>query len=105
MRTEFDPTPPHNRVPDYSACPKCVRELRPEPFATDYVTMHNQLWGFCTRHHTRWYVTRAMYGFPDISNRPAALTKGYREVTPLHRFAWANRDIASLPPSTLDEPR
>ena len=101
MRT--DPTPPHRRVSDYSACPKCVAKLRAEPYATDFINAYGILWGFCVRQHLRWAVTREFFvgPIPDISRRPAILFLGYTEVHRITRFSAANpnRDIAALIPA------
>src|SRR5262245_1029755 len=86
MRTEFRTSPPNERISDHFACPQCVRECRERPFADDYVTYNAQLWGYCLKHRLRWYVTREMGGYPDVSRRPAILLRGFAQVEPVYRL-------------------
>jgi hypothetical protein len=91
MRTDFNPTPPHRRVSDWSACPACVSEGR-DGYAHNYINANRQLWAFCVTHHTRWFVTRELNvgPIPDISSRPHILFDGYTEVDPVDGLRFAN---------------
>jgi hypothetical protein len=91
MKTDFNPTPAHRRVSDWSACPACVSEHRPG-HASNYVNAHQILWAFCVTHHTRWFVTRELNvgPIPDISARPHILFDGYAEVDPVDGLRFHN---------------
>jgi hypothetical protein len=55
----------HQRISDFSRCPRCVREARPG-FAGGYFNADDKLYGVCARHCTRWLVTGRALLHPEI---------------------------------------
>ena len=55
----------HQRISDFSRCPRCVREAR-RGFACGYFNAYDKLYGICARHGTRWLVTGRALLHPEI---------------------------------------
>jgi hypothetical protein len=64
----------HQAISDYTQCPCCALECpllsegaSGNGYADSYYNCYDQLWAICSKHSTRWYVSRALL-HPDIPN-------------------------------------
>jgi hypothetical protein len=76
---------PHEAVCDRSDCPECAAENAAlgggSGFADWYVNVNGGLWAVCAVHRTRWYVTRSLLGWPEVTEHSAVL-RSFRAVEP-----------------------
>ena len=72
-----------NWLRDETACPLCHGRGLVDGHAHAYLNYRDGLWAFCIIHHVRWYVTRFVIGFADVTEQPAG---GLQEPRAFGRF-------------------
>jgi hypothetical protein len=82
----------HERICDWTQCPRCVAENEAlgggTGYADSYFNAGGALWAVCAVHDVRWYVTHALFclSIHSVRDRPGEPLLGLPVVAAIYRW-------------------